>query len=235
METSTVNGMERERQQAYSVDYTPRAVVMQGLRMARTLCPQLQAIRRFLDPSAGAGVFGSVIRQLYDIDVLSIAVEVRGEEEANLRRHHDAVYIDSFQACAEVPPGSMDLIATNPKFNLWSELVPWGLSRLSERGVLLLYGRTYWGHSREGAERSDIFERFPPLFTMRVGGRVRHRVGRNSKGKPYATDCHKYSWWLWDASRPGIVGRREQLDLPQLDPHELRFTAVPGTEIDEQA
>lgn len=228
----TVNEMERGRQKAFAVDYTPRAVVRQGVGMARALCPQLVAIRRFLDPSAGAGVFGSVVRELWPAsDVLSIAIEPRAEEGPHLRRHHDAVYLDTFQACAEVPPGSaLDLIATNPKFGLWPELLTWSLGRLGERGVLLLYGLSNWGHSKEPSERADIFAKHPPLYQLRVGGRVRHRVGKNKKGKPYCTDSRKYSWWLWDKSRPGVVGRHTTIDLPQLMPHELRFTAVPGTE-----
>lgn len=236
METSATNGIERERQKEFAVDYTPRAVVRQGLMMARTLCPQLAAIRRFLDPCAGAGVFGSVVRELWPASgVLSIAIEPRGEEEPHLRRHHDAIYLDTFQACAELPRGSeIDLIATNPKFGIWPELLPWALHRLSERGVLLLYGLSNWGHSREPSERSDIFAKYPPLYQLRVGGRVRHRVGKNDKGKPYGTDSRKYSWWLLDMSRPGTPGRHTTIDLAQLLPHELRFTAVPGTELDDE-
>lgn len=229
--TTQINSMERERQKSYAVDYTPRPVVLQGLRMARSLCPQLSAIRRYLDPCAGAGVFGSAVRELWpDESLLSIAVEPRAEERVHLDRHHDAVYVDTFQACAELDGGEIDLIATNPKFGLWPELVRWAWPKLSDRGVLLLYGLSTWGHSREPSESSETFDRYPPSFQLRIGGRVRHRVGLNDKGKPFGTDARKYSWWLWDKSRTGIVGRRETIDLPQLLPNELRFTAIPGTE-----
>lgn len=230
-DTQQINSMDRERQKSYAVDYTPRPVVMQGLRMARSLCPQLSAIRRFADPSAGAGVFGSVVRELWPYQtLLSVAVEPRVEERVHLDRHHDAVYVDTFQVCAELEDFDADLIATNPKFGLWPELVRWAWPRLSNRGVLLLYGLSTWGHSREPSESSGTFETYPPLYQMRIGGRVRHRVGLNDKGKPFGTDSRKYSWWLWDKSRPGTVGRHTTIDLPQLNPHELRFTAIPGTE-----
>lgn len=230
-----VNDMPRGRQKTYSVDYTPRAVVRQGLTFARELCPQLRTIRRFLDPSAGAGVFGSVARELWTDNMLSIAIEVRAEEEPHLRRHHDVVYIDAFQACAELPVGvSLDFIATNPKFGTWHEMVLWALPRLADDGVLMLYGLSNWGHSREPSERSDIFRRYRPSYQLRVGGRVRHRIGKNAKGKPFGTDSRKYSWWIWDKASPALYDDRHVvIDLEQLLPHELRFTAIPGTEAAE--
>lgn len=229
--TDDVNNMDRVRQKSYAVDYTPRAVVLQGVRMARTLCPQLAAIGRYCDPSAGAGVFGSVVRELWPDYVLSVAIEPRMEESPHLRRHHDAVYLDTFQACAELGRGAdFDLIATNPKFGIWPELVAWSMPRLADRGVLLLYGLSTWGHSREPSESAQTFAQYPPTYQLRIGGRVRHRVGLNDKGKPFGTDSRKYSWWVWDKGRPSTPGRHTTIDLPQLQPNELRFTAIPGTE-----
>lgn len=223
-----VNGIPAARQEIYSFDATPYAVVHQGLLAVQRICPQLN-VRRFLDPMAGAGVFGQAVRVVFGSEVLSIGIEVRAEEHENLKRHHDVVYIDRFQACAEIPH-DLSLISTNPKFDEWPEVLPWALDRLGGDGVLALYGRTYWGHSEEGAERADLFRKHPPLYTLRVAGRVRHRVGRNAKGKPYGTDAHKYSWWVWDKSRPAQPGVRVQIDLPHLLPNELRFTAIPGTD-----
>lgn len=229
-----VNGIDAERHELFSFDATPLPVVAQGLLAVRELCSQLRAperpeILRFVDPMAGSGPFGQVARDVFG-NLLSVAIEAREEERANLPRHYDAVYIDRFQACAEIGRDfGAHLISTNPKFDLWPELLPWALSRLAPKlGVLALYGRTYWGHSDEGAERADLFTKYPPNYTLRVSGRVRHRVGRNEKGKPFATDSHKYSWWVWDLSKPAIPRIRVQLDLPQLLPHELRFTTIPG-------
>lgn len=229
-----VNGIPAERHAQYSFDATPCPVIFQGLTATRDVCPQLRKLRKFCDPGAGSGAFGMVARRVFGSQILSVAIEPREEELPHLRRHYDAVYIDTMQACAEIPRGAdFDLISTNPKFEIWHEVVPWALDRLAPDGVLSLYGRTYWGHSKEPAERSDLFKKYPPLITMRVGGRTRHRVGRNEDGKPFATDSHKYSWWVWDKSRPGIPGVRIQIDLPQLEPHELRFTTIPGQEPDE--
>lgn len=230
MDRSLINGIERGRQKAYDFSPTPLPVIRQGLEQARRECPQLERIKNYLDPGAGAGAFGEVVRQLWSPrDVVSIAIEPLEEMRPHLKRHYNAIFTGYFQAFSRSEiTSALDLIATNPKFELWPELVPWSLDRLADDGVLLLYGRTYWGHSEEPAERSDLFKKYPPSFSMRVAGRVRHLVGINDKGKPFGTDSHKYSWWCWDKANPGEPGRRVQIDLPQLLPNERRFTVIPG-------
>lgn len=211
---------ELERLREYEADYTPGPVVRQGLEWA------LQRVGmplRFLDPSAGAGVFGQQLSALGH-DGLRWAIEPR-REERGLGRHYQVVTISRFEETDFDDP--FGLIATNPPFSMWPTFLTCALDLVEEGGAVLFYGSIAWGQSGAGA---PIFATHPPIRCARVVGRVIHRgPGLNPKtNKPWASDQRDTCWWLWVKGHHPRGWTTE--NLPALPKEARRWTVKPGTE-----
>lgn len=229
-----------ERLREFEVDYTPGPVVRQGLEWALRRLHEVDYITRFsllagfpglrfLDPSAGAGVFGAQLDVLgHDPDHgTRWAVEPRPEERANLRRHYHSVASCRFEECNDFDGEPFDLIATNPPFSLWAQFLVRALDLVSKGGAVVLYGSIAWGQSSEG---DGVFARLPPSRCARIVGRVHHRgPGNNPKtGKPWGSDLRDMCWWMWRKDRSPNMWLTE--NLPALPAEARRWTVRPGTE-----
>jgi hypothetical protein len=80
-----------ERLQEHEAWFTPAPVVWQGLAWVQQNLLG-SGVSRFLDPSAGAGVFGQEAARLWP-DSDRYAIEIREEERRHLKRHHHWVAI----------------------------------------------------------------------------------------------------------------------------------------------
>jgi hypothetical protein len=185
--------MEEARRRHYEVDRTPRPLVA---ALVGALVSELDLhglVRDFLDPSAGDGRFGEVVRELFPELRASVAIEPRIEERRQLRQVHTHVVSSGFD---EWEPGeqAFDLIATNPPFRrafgggTW---LPRLHTLLRPRGVLALYAKTSLGQSQRMAR---IFRTYEPILALRVVGRVDHR----GNGR---TDQHDVTMWAWSPDR----------------------------------
>lgn len=219
-----------DRMREFEVDYTPGPVVRQGLEwgLASSWRHRLPGMR-FLDPSAGAGVFGQRLGALghYPSVGMRWAVEPRAEETGNLKRHYDEVESCRFEECDDFDGEPFDVIGTNPPFSLWAMFLERALDLVSDGGMVLFYGALAWGQSSEGAR---VFSRSMPSACARVVGRVHHRgPGLNPKtGKRWVGDKRDTCWWLW---RRGLRQRAWTTEnLPALPAEARRWTIRPGTE-----
>lgn len=226
----------------FEVDYTPGPVVRQGLQWAIERLFSVEHFRRFdlrfglqcmrfLDPSAGAGVFGQQLHELgHDVDLgFRWACEPRVEETGNLKRHYHEVETCRFED-ADFDDEPFDLVGTNPPFSLWSAILERSLDMVYGDGAVLLYGAIAWGQSSEGAK---VFNRFPPSRCARVVGRVHHRgPGLNPEtGKKWGADQRDVCWWLWEKRRAAKTWTTE--NLPELPPEARRWAVKPGTEAEK--
>jgi hypothetical protein len=183
---------------------------------------------RFLDPSAGAGVFGQQLHALGHDAIAGFrwAVEPRTEEKGNLKRHYHEVEACRFEE-ADFDDEPFDLAGTNPPFSIWPLILERSLELVHDGGAVLLYGSIAWGQSSEGAA---VFAKSRPSRCARVVGRVHHRgPGLNPKtGKPWGADQRDVCWWLWERRRSPKTWTTE--NLPALPPESRRWTVIPGTE-----
>lgn len=223
---------ELERLRDFEVDYTPGPVAFQGLGWGAAQLGLLGVLfrkMRFLDSSAGAGVFGQQLQRLgHDADAgMRWAVEPRLEERGNLKRHYHEVESCRFEDTDDLDSEPFDLLGTNPPFSLWMTHLERGLDLVCDGGGVLFYGAIAWGQSSEGAK---TFSRFPPTSCARVTGRVHHRgPGLNPKtGKPWGADQRDVCWWLWVKGRAPKTWTTE--NLPELPPEARRWVVKPGTE-----
>lgn len=220
---------ELERLRDLEVDYTPGLVARQGLAWGvGHLFGGVRPHMRFLDPSAGAGVFGQQLAALgHDPDVgFRWAVEPRIEERGNLKRHYHEVETCRFED-ADFDDEPFDLAGTNPPFSLWALILERSLDLVGDDGGVLLYGPIAWGQSSDGAK---VFARFKPSHCARVVGRVHHRgPGLNPKTKkPWGADSRDVCWWLWSKrDRPRTWSTE---NLPELPPEARKWVVKPGTE-----
>lgn len=218
------------RMRDHEADLTPGPVVRQAL----TWIANIHEPTRILDPSAGSGVFGQQARTLWP-GAFSWAVEKRGEEKANLKRHYDEVCTGDFR---KVIPGMpheeepFDLVATNPPFTLFIHLAEHAFRILPRNGVLMLLGLTDV-MARARAKVSWCREN-PPTYELRIGGAIKFRNGINpNTGKPYTADQRSYSWFAWEMesrTKPGRGWYCEQLQM--LASAERRWSVPPGTEVE---
>lgn len=234
---------DRERWADHDADFTPPAVVRQGLQ---AIARELGTPTRLWDPCAGAGVFGQVARDLYGDRIRMHATELRVEELEHLERHYDSVTIgdaleDEQSAIERVLELSPDTVATNPAWNVWTSIAEVGLANLRLGGWMALLGPVAWGSSFEPAEGLDFMVAHPPVLELRIPGRIRYRTGVNPRtGRPYGSDHRKCAWWVWlrgesaainharAACRTSIVAWSTAV-LPPLPAEALRWTTRPGT------
>lgn len=219
------------RLKSYQAFFTPRPIVRQGLRYVDRLLRRDPEV--VVDPSAGSGVFGQVFSEIWP-DSPSLGIEVRGEERPYLIPHYDEVRIGSF--LDSLPPGPVDLIATNPPFREFPAFVKQGHRWLRGEGVLVLLGLSTWGQSARGAE---LFAEYCPVAQLRVGGRIGFRgPGVNpDTGKPWGADQRDYSWWVWVADADPLEWMGSQywrtVQLPPLSAGDRTWQIRPGRDVDE--
>ena len=232
------------RLREHEADFTPLGVVRQFVDW---LCARQPngwsplACKRILDPSAGAGAYGAVLRARFPRAHLT-AIELRPEERPHLERHYDEVIIgDARVELAKLAEAGrrFDLIATNPPFTLLVDLLKLCLPLLGDDAVLALFGLTQWGQAEDHHETLDQHR---PFGQARVGGRVRFRSGLNPKtGKPWSADAREYCHWVWSQIGrlvPVDPDRRVPLEheewfvwqLPPLPAEDRAWTIRPGTE-----
>lgn len=216
----------RERWAEHEADFTPEPVVRQGLGWLR----ELYDCRRFLDPCAGAGVFGKVASDLWHslpTNGLSWALEPRLEEKRVLKRHYHEVdcstYQEAYRAGFDDEP--WDVIATNPPFSEFANLVRGSLPLLAPEGVLMLLGRS--AVMQRGAEKVALCLDEPPTYELRIAGAIGFR------GPGHNADSWCYSWWIWceEERRKGRAPRWTTIQLPMLSAADRRWKVRPGTEI----
>ena len=183
-----------ERAREHEMDCTPTPVVRQLFQYlytdGGTHYPTAGDV--FLDPSAGAGVFGMVCAELCKNFVRRIAVEPRCEEYGNLAQHYHETWRGTLLSGAAMLAdiGPVDLVATNPPFSHAIEFVRRLLPCLSESGEMWLLQLDDFGQrSRAGR---DLFASWEtrPTDQLRITG----TIGFRPDGK---TDSRSYSWWGW--------------------------------------
>lgn len=173
---------------AFEADYTAIPVVAQGLMKAMQRVPRLHMASRVLDPSAGSGGFGSVLRVLLDERAQIFGIEPRESEAAGLRARgfYNATCVAEFNA-AEIfrtlvagDGEPLELVTTNPPFTAFQgpdkehpDRRPWWLELrdkgcLHEHGVVLLLGQTQVLQSRDAA---PLLRQWSPRYQFRLGGR----------------------------------------------------------------
>ena len=142
-------------------------------------------VKTILDPGAGSGNFSKVIsKELGDISLDS--VEIRPEEEENLKQTSTNVYISDFLDFET--DKKYDLIIGNPPFNKAIEFVEKSLSMLNEGGRLIFLLRTAFLESKARYE----FWQKNPLSRLLVFSK---RPSFTDSGK---SDSTSYSWFIWD-------------------------------------
>jgi hypothetical protein len=220
---------DHERLRAYDADFTPGPVVAQGLEWVDRL---VGAPDVFLDPSAGAGVFGQQYAALAPRSH-RIGIEIREEEFPGVEAHYMSAHHSSFESWGAETDVRPDIIATNPPFTLFAEFVETSHEILAADGALMLLGLSTWGQSAAGAA---LFERFMPIVQLRIGGRIGFRgPGHNPKtGDPWGSDLRDYSWWIW---MPSAITRHfygdpywRTIQLPSLSLAQRTWRVKPGTE-----
>lgn len=153
--------------------------------------------KRVIDPSAGAGVFGAVAREVWPKAHL-VGIELDSDMAELARRNYDEFHHADFEHWAAAQPFCDDAVVSsnppggrfarlerkvNPKLESW---VPIGLKLAP---VVWMYGRENVGIRILAQEQ--LFATRPPVLEARVSGYVRHR------GRGVGSDSHAYAWWLW--------------------------------------
>lgn len=228
-----LGALDPRRLRAAEADFTPTPVVEQLFIELREWLP---GHFRMLDPCAGAGVFSRVAGRFHP-GIETTAIEIRGEELGLLQRNATHAVIGD---CIEWLEASryqpfFELVATNPAFSLIPALLPSALSVTRRHGLVAFLGLDELG--QRGREMLELWERFPPIWQLRIAGTLRFRTGENpDTGKPYTTDTRSYSWWVWRAdgeggSVPGVSAPYWLAKtLPLLPPAHRRWRVRPGTE-----
>lgn len=226
---------DQERAREYDFDATPRGVVREICEyLARVVYPHSDRERlRILDPSAGAGVYGSELRRVFPKAEVH-AVEPRREEYENLREHYYAIDIMTFAEYAGLwrrnGERPFDLIVSNPPFSHFEEFIEDAHDLAHPDGCCICFlGLTQWG---QAAGSADLFKRRRPWRQLRIGGRVGFR---GSKGQ---TDSREYSHWLWRVLPEGEQNLADGFDmrftemyqLPPLPAEARRWRQRPGAE-----
>lgn len=234
------DGYDRVRWSEFDADFTPRAVVRQGLgalrlfdNRGRLLDAPAADPASIWDPSAGAGVFGSVAREIFP-DTELVGTEPRIEERPHLEHNYDHHVIAEFAAGYPLAPARPSWIVTNPPWSRWTELVEfvWPLVELGT--TLALLGPIGWGASFEAAEGLDTMLRCPPVAELRIPERIKFRRGTNPRnGKPYTSDHRKCAWWVFKRrARPkksAMLLHWNTYVLPKMRSADYEWTVRPGT------
>lgn len=180
--------------------------------------------RRFLDPSAGTGIWCRAMRSIFP-KIEIVAVEREREHEHDLKQVADHVIIDTFQP-DRLRGQPFDVIATNPPFTGADQFVA-GIfaNRLlrpasdyfdEERNLRDLGGVLSFLHYLSFTSRSEHMEALvstlPPTFQLNIPGHV--IFVPNTRG-----DSRSYGHFIWTAKTTGQSWRVE--NLPRL-PSQLR-------------
>lgn len=205
--TKKVLTEKEQRLSEFQADYSPAAVVLQGLQYIKGICNPLT----MLDCAAGAGIFAKCGKLVWP-GVHVTSIEPREEEKEHLLECSDVVIIDYLENQINCDSDTYenarwDLIITNPPFckiapKNWREesWVPKLLkllkaARIDDDGTILskpfvgFYALDDVGQRSVAAE--EFFREYPPCLQLRVCGPISHRAD----GK---VDQRDYSWWFWD-------------------------------------
>jgi len=167
--------------QQYDTYYTPENVIHNFLD--NYTLPNRKDIN-ILDPSAGKGSFGKVIREKEYENNLT-AMEIRKEEEKLLQEHHDNVIIDNF-INAEVND-KYNIVIGNPPFSYALDFVKKSFDIVSSDGIIIFLLRTAFLESKS---RYDFWQKHP-LSKLYV---LSKRPSFDNKG----TDSCSYSFFIWE-------------------------------------
>jgi hypothetical protein len=213
----------------HEADYTPTAVALQLFLALVEQVPRVAYAARCLDPAAGSGVWGQVMRAVLDERARIDAIEPRASEVAGLTERHiyTRVANDAFDASKLDPDDRYDVVATNPPFSAfkagwWLDLFAAG--RLHGEAVVAFLGLSQWGQTKAA---EPLLKRWSPTLQIRCGGRPHFR------GAEDGSDSREYCLWVWingGVKKPVRVGWWTA-QLPVL-PSELRTwskSAIPGT------
>lgn len=206
---------------AHDACFTPEPVVAQGLQFLLAEGVVAKGCR-VLDPCAGAGVFGKVVRRILEPTVL-VGIEPRASEFPAVRRHYDVVAHAVAQSwCdASIDRQRFDLVITNPPWWCWTEIFWAAAGMLARGGVIAFLGPSSWGHSDESSEGADAFDRWTPAMQLRIRGRIAFNGGS-------ATDNRKCSWWVWGKGENPTDWMTRT--LPALPVCDRRWSIRPGTD-----
>lgn len=214
-----------DRARAHEMDCTPTPVVEQLFAYLREYGYATDGMH-YLDPSAGAGVFGMVASRMFPSS-LRCAIEPRGEEMENITKYYGKIQCGTLQSAQEMLDGlgPFDLIATNPPFSHAVDFVRRLLPHLTKTGELWLLQLDDFGQrSREG---HDLFANWEtrPTCQLRIAG----SLGFRSDGK---TDSRSYSWWGWCREDQGKHRNGWHcVNLPRLPAKDRKWTTIrPGEE-----
>lgn len=220
------------RAREFDFDATPRGVVREVVGYIADVYRRTDEPLRIMDPSAGAGVYGSELRRLYPSAEI-IAIEPRAEEKDGLERHYDSVFSVTFEDAAEAhinhgkalkkqerEVALFDIIITNPPFKHFEAFIELAHQLVNPGGLICFLGLTQWGQAAASAE---LFKRLRPWRQLRIGGRVGFR---GAKGQ---TDSREYSHWLWwvPTMEPAYT---ELYQLPTLPAEARKWRQRPGAE-----
>ena len=164
-----------------------------------------------LDVCAGAGVWGSEVRRIFDLLGIAVhitAVEIDEEREREyLPRHADEVVFMGWREFAtrcKAEGRSFDLVVSNHGFiqaramrtadGLDPDLsMPAVLTEIA--GAVIIYAtQQCWTKTESGF---SVRQRYPPAFAVDVPGSVNHRAGLNPNGKRWSADDKPYSASMW--------------------------------------
>jgi hypothetical protein len=225
---------ETKRLRDHQADFTPEPVVRQLFAELATRSPHLvgkdESDREglvFLDPAAGAGVFGKVCAEVLP-GFRRVAIEPRDEEYDNLTRHYHKVWDFTLAECSPHildGIGPIGLIATNPPFKHALEFVDTLAPRLGRGASMWLLALNDFGQ-RSAAGR-DAFKRYRPSYQLRIAGTVGFR------GPGVSTDSRSYSWFGWEGGRFQIPEHEHPISwecrtLPHLPARDRRWVTRPG-------
>jgi hypothetical protein len=196
-----------ERLEEFEVNYTPIGVVRQGLQFFKDRHHGFE-VRRFLDPSAGQGVYCKVVRELWPNAHIT-AVEPREEEREGLLEVADAVIVDMFDVLHF--EDGFDLIATNPPFKRAKEWVS-DICEANLAAFLLLLNTVQAFQRSVGGV--NLMREFTPIEEFRVAQGVRCKHGSSG-------DKVSYSHWLWDVATARIAPKLSSKDAPSWQSYQL--------------
>jgi len=137
-----------------------------------------------LDPCAGSGNFGLIIRDKYKDNIFD-AIELRQEEKSGLHKIYDDVRIGS---CLDFKT-HCDVVITNPPYSLAQEIITHYLEVVKPRETIMLLRVPFL----ESKKRHSFWQKHPvnKLYVLS------RRPSFKGNGK---TDATAYGFFIWDDS-----------------------------------